>query len=112
MNELAAKLAKMRFNQAKGYIRGLDKETRLDLFRVAVGTNQLHTRYALPTRGLRITLIERQENYGLPNTFGYRNERFKYLEALVEPLPPSAYLDHPGNNSRAASIPGDPLSRK
>src|SRR5215813_817389 len=85
MNELAQKIAKMRFARAKGYVRGLDKLSRLDIFRVAVGTGEWHTRYALPSRGLWITLVERKEEFGLPNTFGYRRMRFKFVEARVEP---------------------------
>ncbi len=109
MNELANKLAKMRYNRAKGYVRGLDKHAKLELFRVAVGTNQLHTRFALPTKGLRVTLIERKEDYGAPNDHGYLKERFKYLEALVEPLPAASYNDNSGGNAEAASIPGNTL---
>jgi hypothetical protein len=87
MNDLAQKIAKMRYNRAKGYVRGLDKLSRLDLFRVAVGTGEWHTRYALPTRGLWVTLVERKEDVGLPDAHGYRRTRFKFIEARVETLP-------------------------
>jgi ribulose 1,5-bisphosphate synthetase/thiazole synthase len=87
MDDLARKLARMRYARAKGHIRSLDKKVRLDLYRVVVGTEQFHTRYTLPTKGLRITLIERREEYGNPNTLGLRATRFKYIECKVEPLP-------------------------
>ena len=57
INDLAQRLAKMRFNRAKAYVRSLDKKGHLDIFRVVVGSNEWHTRYTLPTRNLRITLV-------------------------------------------------------
>ncbi len=97
MAELAQKLAEMKFNHAKGYIRGLDREAKLELFRVIVGHDSWITRYALPNKGLWITLVEKKEDYGPPDDRGYRRTRFKYVEALVEPLPTFAYADNPGN---------------
>jgi hypothetical protein len=94
MNELAQKLTKMKFNRAKGAIRRMDKKVHIELYRTSVGTGQLITRFALPTRGMWITLVERQEEYGQPNRRGYRKMRFKYVEARVEPLPDSARNDH------------------
>ena len=108
MKALAEKLAKMRFNRAKGYIRGLDKHGRLELFRVAVGTNEWHTRFALPTRDLLITLVETKEEYGAPNEMGYRNTRFKYLEARVEALPPNHRNDNEGSNAQRADLNMEP----
>ncbi len=32
-------------------------------------------------------LVEQKEEFGEPDDHGYRNSRFKYVEALVEPLP-------------------------
>src|SRR5258708_40138994 len=89
MKALAEKLARMRFNRAKGYIRGLDKHGRIELFRVAVGTNEWLTRFALPTRDLLITLVEVKEESGAPNEMGYRNKRFKNAEPRAKELPPN-----------------------
>lgn len=86
MEQLAAKLAKMRFRRAQAHIRHLDKKCKLDIFRVAVGP-EWHTRYTLPTKNLRVTLVERHEWYGEPTDRGLRKARFKYLEARVEPIP-------------------------
>jgi hypothetical protein len=93
MNDLAQKLAKMRFRRAKGYIRGMDKHSHLDMYRVAVGTDEWHTRWSLPTKGLWITLIEKKEEYGPPNGMGRRKIRFQYVQARVEPMPDYAYRD-------------------
>jgi hypothetical protein len=93
INDLAQKLAKMRFNRAKGYIRGLDKQARLDMFRTSVGADEWHTRYALPNKGLWITLIERKEYHGSADSHGYRKSRFKYEEARVEPIPDRVHAD-------------------
>ncbi len=93
MDELAQKLAKMNINRARATVRKMDSQARLDIFRVSVGTNRWVTRYSLPTKGLRIMLIEQKEEYGDPDDHGYRNARFKYVEALVEPLPEYARRD-------------------
>ncbi len=93
MNDLAQKLAKMRFNRAKGYVRSLDKKCQLDIFRVVVGTDQWVTRYTLPSRGLQISLIEHREETGTPDSKGIRRTRFRFVEARVEPMP--AYLRSP-----------------
>ncbi len=97
MSELAQKLAKMKINKARRYIRGLDKNAKLEIFRDSVGYEQWLTRYSLPNKGLWITLVEKKEDYGAPDDRGYRKTRFKYLEAIVEPLPAFAYNDNPGN---------------
>jgi hypothetical protein len=93
MNELAQKLAKMKFNQAMWKVRQMDKATRLDMYRMSVGYDQAHTRFALPNKGLWITLIEQSEEFGLPNTWGHRKRRWKYVEARVEPIPESVVND-------------------
>ncbi len=87
MDELAQKLAKMKINRARANVRGMDPQARLDLFRVSVGSNRWITRWSLPTKGLRIMLVEQKEEYGDPDDHGYRKARFKYVEAMVEPLP-------------------------
>ena len=99
INELAQKLAKMPFLRAKGYIRRLDQLARLDMFRVSVGANEWHTRYALPTKGLWITLVERKEIAGTSAQNGLERIRFDYLEARIEPIPDFARVvapDHRG----------------
>ena len=98
MNKLAQKLVKMRFNRAKGYVRGMDKGSDIELFRVAVGTGEWLTRYALPTKGLLVTLVEQKEPVGPPNDRGYQRTRFKYVEARVEELPNSHRNDNEGND--------------
>jgi hypothetical protein len=97
MNEMAQKLAKMKINRARGHIRGMDRNGRLELFRDSVGHDRWLTRYALPNKGLWITLVEQKEDYGAPDDHGYRKTRFKYLEAIVEPLPAYAYNDNVGS---------------
>src|SRR6266436_7615800 len=108
MEQLARKLAAMRFNRAKGHIRGMDKHGRIELFRVAVGTNEWLTRFALPTRDLLITLVEVKEEYGAPNEMGYRNTRFKFVEARVEALPPNHRNDNEGSNAQRADMNMEP----
>ena len=97
MSELAQKLAKMKITKARGHIRHLDRAAKLEIFRDSVGYDQWLTRYSLPNKGLWITLVEKKEDYGAPSNMGYRKTRFKYVEAIVEPLPAFAYNDNPGN---------------
>ena len=52
MSELAQKLAKMRYWRAKWYAWGMDKKAHYDMYRVAVGTGEWHTRLTLPTKGI------------------------------------------------------------
>src|SRR5258706_1549834 len=87
MSELAQKLAKWRFGRAKWHIRGMDKRSNLELWRNALEPGRWVTRFALPTLGLLITLVEIKEEYGAPNSRGYRKNRFRYVEAHVETLP-------------------------
>jgi hypothetical protein len=98
MNKLAQKLVKMRFNRAKGYVRGMDRGSDIELYRVAVGTGEWLTRYALPNKGLLVTLVEKKEPYGPPDDHGYERTRFKYVEARVEELPLSHRNDNEGND--------------
>jgi hypothetical protein len=98
MQRLAQKIAKMRYLRAKGYVRGLDKASILEAFRTAVGTDQWLTRYALPNKGLLITLVEQKETYGATSPMGYKPTRFKFVEARVEELPASHMNDNQGND--------------
>ncbi len=101
MTKLAQKLAKMRFNRAKGYVRGMDKHSTLELFRVVSAPGEWITRYALPDKALLVTLVERKEEFGPANELGYRKTRFKYIEARVESLP-EAHIPKLQNNRTPA----------
>lgn len=87
MNDLAQKLAKMKYDKAVWKIRQMDKAVRMDMWRISVGDDEIHTRFALLGKGLWITLVEKKEDHGLPNDLGHRKQRFKFLEARVEPIP-------------------------
>jgi hypothetical protein len=105
MEKLAQKLAKMKLNKAKWYVRRLDKQSVIELFRTAVGVDQWVTRFALPNKGLLISLIETKKDVGAPSDLGYRNTQFTYVEALVEALPDNHRLDNRGNTTRSADLP-------
>jgi len=98
MNKLAQRIAKMRYNRAKGFVRGMDRKSDIELYRVAVGTGEWLTRYALPTKGLLVTLVERKEAVGPLNDQGHQQTKFKYIEARVEELPDSHRNDNEGND--------------
>lgn len=86
MQDLAKKLAKMRLWRAKWTAYGMDKKSTYDMWRVAVGSEEFHTRMTLPTKGIRIIFIERKQE-GTPNAKGLVKVKFSYTEARVEPVP-------------------------
>lgn len=93
MDDLAKKLAKMKFRKAVWYIRQLDKHVRLDLYRSSVNDGELHTRFALPEQGIWITLIEQKVIKGQPSARGNVRQQFNYVEAQVQPIPDSVVQD-------------------
>ena|SRR5258705_7731587 len=105
MEKLAQKLAKMKFGRAKWYVRRLDKESNIELFRTAVGVDKWVTRFALPNKGILVSLIESKKEIGAASDLGYRKTQFIYVEALVEALPDNHRFDNTGNNVRSASLP-------
>ena len=103
MNNLAQKLIKMKFDRAKGYLRGLDRGCILEMYRDAVGTDQWLTRYALPNKNLLVTLVEQKEIAGPATDLGYVPMRCKFVEARVEELPPNHLKDNRGNTTQATT---------
>ncbi len=87
MEELATKLAKMRYWRAKWKAWSMDRKARYDMYRVAVKPGEWLTRLTLPSKGIRITFVERKEQKGKPDDRGRVQTRFRYVEARVEPLP-------------------------
>ena len=87
MSQLAQKLAKMRYWRAKWYSWGLDKKAHYDMWRVALRTEEWHTRLTLPNKGIRITFVEKKVQVGRPNSAGLVQTRYRYVEARVEPTP-------------------------
>ncbi len=93
MSDMAAKLAKMRLWRAKWYSWSLDRHAHYDMFRVSVGgSGEYHTRISLPSKNIRVLLVERKEQVGQPNSTGLIKTRFRYVEARVEPMPPVPVL--------------------
>lgn len=91
MNDLAQKISKMKYNRARNYIRRLDKNVRLDMLRVSIG-NEILTRFALPDKGLWITLVEAPEDRGLSER-GMNRIRYNFVETRVEPIPSNVLKD-------------------
>ncbi len=87
MQQLAQKLAKMRYWRAKWYAWSLDRKAQYDMYRVAVKPQEWHTRLTLPSKGIRIIFVERKEQKGQADSRGRVQMRYRYIEALVEPIP-------------------------
>ncbi len=58
MQALAEELIGMPINKARGHVRRLDPDARLDMLRVGVG-HELLTRLRLPALGVVVTLVEK-----------------------------------------------------
>jgi hypothetical protein len=82
--ELLDELKGMRFNRAKGKVRGMDDKSRLAYYRNAQNTGRLMTRYDLPTLGTRVTLVE---DVDVRELKGKLKSEYDLLEVWVEPLP-------------------------
>jgi hypothetical protein len=87
MQDLAKKLAKMRYWRAKWTTWGMDRAAHYDMHRVSVSVNEYHTRITLPNKGIRVVFVERKEQQGEPNNRGLVRVKFRYVEARVEPIP-------------------------
>lgn len=82
--DLLNELKGMRFNRAKGKVRGMDDKSRLAFYRNAQNTGWLMTRYDLPTLGTRVTLVEDLNEKELK---GKLKSEYGLREVWVEPLP-------------------------
>jgi hypothetical protein len=82
--ELLNELKNMRFNRAKGKVRGMDDKSRLVFYRNAQRTGRLMTRYDLPTLGTRVTLVEGMDE---KDNGGKLKAEYALSEVWVEPLP-------------------------
>jgi len=82
--KLANELKELKFNQAKGRVRGMDAASRLAYYRNSQGVGRWLTRYDLPTLGTRVTLVE---TYDVKAKAGKLRSEFDFSEVIVEPLP-------------------------
>ncbi len=82
--KLANELKELKFNQAKGRVRGMDAASRLAFYRNSQGVGRWLTRYDLPTLGTRVTLVE---TYDVKAKSGKLRSEFDFSEVIVEPLP-------------------------
>jgi hypothetical protein len=76
-------LLKMRFNQAKGKVRGMDTKARLVYLRNVQNVNQWATRYELPSQGVRVTLLEEFDMKEQKS--GKLRADYDLIDVLVEP---------------------------
>lgn len=83
--QLRDELKKMRFNQAKGKVRGMDPKSRLVYLRNVQNVNQWATRYELPTYGVRVTLLEHHDTKEAKS--GKIKSEYDLIDVLVEPTP-------------------------
>jgi hypothetical protein len=82
-DKLLQELVGMKFNKAKGKVRGLDPNSRLIYYRNSQGVGRWLTRYDLPTLGTRVTLVESHQD---AQHGGKLKSEFDMAEVIVEPL--------------------------
>lgn len=82
--KLLNELKDMKFNKAKGKVRGMDPKARLAFYRNAQQVGRWMTRYDLPTLGTRVTLVESHRDKG---DGAKLKSEFEMVEVIVEPTP-------------------------
>ncbi|MBL8117200.1 MAG: hypothetical protein J0L63_05270 [Anaerolineae bacterium] len=82
--KLVNELKTLKFNQAKGKVRGLDPKGRLVYFRNSQGVGRWMTRFELPTLGIRVTLVESHKDATHGNKI---KSEFDMTEVIAEALP-------------------------
>ncbi|MDX2161835.1 MAG: hypothetical protein SF162_10965 [bacterium] len=83
--QLAQELANVSFNRASGKLRRLDPQNRLAFFRNSQSPTTLHTCYELPSKGVRVTLIEEMTEKADKQPGRFKPE-FKLTQVAVEAL--------------------------
>lgn len=83
--KLRDELKNLRFNQAKGKVRGMDTEARLVYLRNVQTVNKWTTRYELPTHGVRVTLVESFDMQEQKS--GKLRADYGLTDVIVEPTP-------------------------
>lgn len=82
--DLLNELINLRFNRAKGKVRGMDEKSRLVFYRNAQQNGRLLTRFDLPTLGTRVTLVEKVD---AADRNGKLKAEYDLAEVTVEALP-------------------------
>jgi hypothetical protein len=82
--KLVNDLKGMRFNKAKGKVRGMDPNSRLVFYRNSQGVGRWLTRFDLPSLGTRVTLVESHDDV---DKNGKIKSEFDLTEVIAEALP-------------------------
>lgn len=78
-DELLDSIKDLKFNRIKAKLRRMDDKNRLIYYRNVQETNRWLTAYELPTKGVKVTLVENRE-VGRKN-----NLEYNLTEIIVEP---------------------------
>jgi hypothetical protein len=89
MKKLADELSGYSFGKASGKLRRLDSQNKLAFFRNAQSPTTLHTRYALPSKGIQVTLVESVVDTVM-DTPNRLKPKYTMEEVIVETLPESS----------------------
>lgn len=82
--ELREELRTMKFGKATGKLRTMDRKGRLAYYRNIQYTDQLSTRYVLPSLGVQVTLIELSDPQKSGNGKFFK-QKYEIEDVVVEP---------------------------
>lgn len=84
--QLRDELLKLPPGRAKARVKGLDKKSRLVLYRNMQRVGEYTTDYVLPTLGVRVSLIE-GEALKEANRPGWFKRKYDLVDVVVTPTP-------------------------
>lgn len=84
--QLREELLKLPPRRVKGRIKGMDKKSRLMLYRNMQRVGEYTTTYLLPTLGVRVSLIE-GEALKEANRPGWFKRKYDLIDVVVTPTP-------------------------
>lgn len=86
-DQLRDELKTMKLGRAKGKVKGMDRKSRLVLYRNMQRVGEFTTTYELPTLGVKVSMIE-ADTLGESVSKGTANKKtYDLLDVLVNPTP-------------------------
>ena len=80
---LLDELSGMKFGRAKGKLARMDAKGRLVYYRNAQQSGEWHTKYALESLGIAVTLVELNH---AANDQSSNKQNFEFVNVVIEPL--------------------------
>lgn len=85
--QLRQELLPLKLGKAKGRVKGMDRKSRLVLYRNMQRVGQFTTLYELPSLGIKVALIEGEEIGDAIKDGAAFKKKYDLLDVTVEPTP-------------------------